>query len=389
MDNIRKSYVFRFLMGLQLFGAVSVPFLLEWGKLDYTRLFGLEMLFVASLAVFQVPTGAFADRHGRKRSIFLGSALVLLGIVLFVSRPDFLVFAVAEVVWGIGNAFISGADDALVYDTLASSRRSGEAKKVFANMDMASSLGIIVAAPVGSVLAGAMILPYPDNYAVPFALTAVPVAAAMALALLFSEEKRAGAAESVLEGSRKGLRLLSGNGRLLALALDWSVVAALAFFMFWLYQPLLRESGIPLAYWGFVAAGFNLLAIGLLGRIDMIDAKLGPGRVISWSALAIGLGYLALLFTREPLVTLPVIFIITSFNIARGPVFRQLINEEVQAGSRATVMSAASMLRDASRFVLYPIIGHITDISLDLSFLFLGVSVLAVILALWLMRPKK
>ncbi len=390
MDNVQKSYLFRFLMGLQIFGAVAVPFLIEWGKLDFTRLFLLEMIFVAAVAVFQVPTGAFADKHGRKRSMFLGSALVLLGIILFVAAPDFRLFALAEAVWGVGAAFISGADDALVYDTLAAGGRSKETKKVFANMDIATSLGIIVAAPIGSLLAGAMLLPYPDNYVVPFALTAVPVAAAMAFTMTIREERHAKPAQGSLLGSSvEGLRVLAGNGQLLALALDWSVIAALAFFMFWLYQPLLAESGVPVAYWGFVAAGFNLLAIGLLGKTEWIDARLGPGTVIVGSGLAIGLGYIALVLTRSPYVTLPVIFILTSLNIARGPVFRQLINDEVPASRRATVTSAAAMLKDVTRFMLYPLVGYMTDLSLNISFAFLGASVLAVIAALYIMQPKK
>ena len=40
--NLRLIYLFQLLKSLQLFGAVTVPFYLEWGGLDYTRMFVLE-----------------------------------------------------------------------------------------------------------------------------------------------------------------------------------------------------------------------------------------------------------------------------------------------------------------------------------------------------------
>ena len=84
--NLRLLYAFQALRSLELFGAISVPFYLEWGGLDYTRMFVLEGAFALFMFVLEVPTGTIADRFGRKWSLvagalFSGAAFMMFGLV--------------------------------------------------------------------------------------------------------------------------------------------------------------------------------------------------------------------------------------------------------------------------------------------------------------------
>ena len=65
-SNIWKMYLLNFLRNLTFFGAVAVPFYLDWAKIDYTKIFILEDTFMFWIFVLEIPTGVVADKFGRK-----------------------------------------------------------------------------------------------------------------------------------------------------------------------------------------------------------------------------------------------------------------------------------------------------------------------------------
>jgi MFS family permease len=69
--------------------------------------------------IAEVPSGALADRFGRRRSLIASSLFQALGYVLWIVLPGFAAFAAGFVLWGIGGALASGAFEALLYDGLA------------------------------------------------------------------------------------------------------------------------------------------------------------------------------------------------------------------------------------------------------------------------------
>ena len=65
--------------------------------------------------VFEVPTGIVADLHSRRTSVLIGCALVGLGLLLQ-AVPLLLAVLAAQIVWGIGSTFTSGATQAWITD---------------------------------------------------------------------------------------------------------------------------------------------------------------------------------------------------------------------------------------------------------------------------------
>ncbi len=68
----------------------------------------------ASYFLFEVPTGAWADTYSRRLSVVLGTAIVGLAFVGEGLLPFFAAIVVCEIGRGIGEAFISGAEDAWI-----------------------------------------------------------------------------------------------------------------------------------------------------------------------------------------------------------------------------------------------------------------------------------
>jgi len=71
-------------------------------------------LMWAIYALFQFPSGVFADRHGERLVVLLALALATVGAVLVAWAPTFLAFALAAVVLGSGAGMYFPAGTALL-----------------------------------------------------------------------------------------------------------------------------------------------------------------------------------------------------------------------------------------------------------------------------------
>ena len=103
-----------------------------------------------SAFVFEVPTGIVADVYSRRLSIIIGYILMGLGFLIEGFFPAFLPILLAQVVWGLGYTFTSGATQAWISDEIG----EGDANKLFLRATQiglfASLIGIGLATLVGA-----------------------------------------------------------------------------------------------------------------------------------------------------------------------------------------------------------------------------------------------
>ena len=117
-NNIHKSYIARFFRDLSFFGAVSVPYFLDWLQVDYTRIFILEAWFIFWIVLLEIPTGVIADKYGRNISLGLGALFFAIDLFMFGTTKNYYVLYLAEFLGALGYALTSGADKAFIYDSL-------------------------------------------------------------------------------------------------------------------------------------------------------------------------------------------------------------------------------------------------------------------------------
>jgi DHA3 family tetracycline resistance protein-like MFS transporter len=80
-----------------------------------------------SAFVFEVPTGIVADVYSRRLSIVIGYVLMGLGFLVEGFFPAFLPILLAQVIWGLGYTFTSGATQAWITDEVG----EADANKLF------------------------------------------------------------------------------------------------------------------------------------------------------------------------------------------------------------------------------------------------------------------
>ena len=116
--NVWKSYVYRFLMNFQLWWPIWVIYLQRSRGLSLTQITLLDTPFFLLIVLFEVPTGAIADRFGRRVSLMIGSTLFAVAIFVFGIADNYPVILVSYTAWGLAQTFQSGADAAILYDSL-------------------------------------------------------------------------------------------------------------------------------------------------------------------------------------------------------------------------------------------------------------------------------
>ncbi len=116
--NIRLLKIFNFLIGFSLFAPLAIIYFSKVSG-SYTlgaSIFGITML---SSAIFEVPTGIWSDRVGRRGTIILGSWARVIAFVLYAIGLSYWWLVAGAILEGLSRAFYSGNNDAFLHETLA------------------------------------------------------------------------------------------------------------------------------------------------------------------------------------------------------------------------------------------------------------------------------
>src|SRR5215510_9578279 len=119
----------------------------------------LAVYFAVSL-LFDVPTGAFADALGRRRSFMLGCLLRAAGFAVYFVSHTYVLFLVAEAIDAVGTTFCNGAVDAWAVDGLDEAGFEGPKHGLFSRISQLSSLGFMASALAGAYV-GAVDIAWP------------------------------------------------------------------------------------------------------------------------------------------------------------------------------------------------------------------------------------
>lgn len=370
--NVRRVYLWKALTSLHFFAGVLIPFFTQWGGIAFHQVLWLQTWFMLCIVVLEVPTGAFADRFGRRRSLFCATVCLIAAVSYYVTHHGFGHFLVAEGLWAAAAAFASGADEALTYDSLKAADETAASKTALTRLSTAEILAISVAAPIGSLVASRFGLRAPLILGLfPFTL-ALGVAATLREPPHEREERR-----SYWQTLTGGAKYFLGHRILRALAFDSITVWAFSFMVIWLYQPRLQELGVPLVLFGFVAAAMTLCQSAVLWNIEAVERWCGgPRRFLVVSATVPGLAFLALSVTQTRWLAAPLFAVVAGLGMSRSAVINNYMHKHVDSARRATVLSAVGMARQMLMAVSYPLVGWAAEKSVSWTFAGLGAVIL-------------
>lgn len=241
-------------------GAIGVviptimPFWIAQG-LSFREIWVLQGVFALTLATCTIPFGYLADARGRKGCLTVGVSLSFFGEVSYLMGDTFAAFLIAEVCMGVGCALVSGADSALLYDTLKA-RGDEEANKRWAGL---AAAGCFFVTALGNIASGYVVM---LGERVPFMVSSAFVALQLALVLLVVEPNvdRDRRLVSVRQLPKVfGFCLQLGSPQLWLIA-AWSVVTVATWLAMWFYPICFKTAGLSVAQQGLVFAFYNVVA---------------------------------------------------------------------------------------------------------------------------------
>ena len=334
------------------------------------------------MALTEVPTGAVADTWGRKQSQLIGMLITTGSILLFALAPAYPLVLLGNSLWAIGITFISGAELALLYDTLRELGKEDQYPKYRARLQAMVLVSIALSGVLGGLIGEYSLVST-------FTITAAIVAVATVLVALLKEPPREPDPETG-ENLKYWQTLGVTFGAIrrhpsLRYALLYSSILPLVggTIQITFMQPHAIAIGLPIAALGLIALG--LRASQFIGSLNAsrIIARLGEWTWLSIAHLITVVGIIALGAFNSVLGI--VLFVIVGFASAvTTPLRESIILRQTPGSVRATILSVDSLIFRVLLAAIGPAIGIFAD-SFGLPSAFIGAGIGVGLLILWLM----
>jgi MFS family permease len=324
----------------------------------------LNLIWAATIFLFEVPSGALADTIGRKKLLVAAALLMVVEMSCLLLAPRnggallFTLCVVNRVCSGLSEACASGADEALAYDSLPENDRAGAWDKLLATTMRWRSVGFVIA----MVLGGLLYDPVPMNRLLPenLHLSAdiahrLPVAVVLGQALVclvislrmiepprHASHDVGGTFRSAFKLTVETARWVFTNPKTLTIVVVGLAIDSIVRNFATITSSYYRLIELPEWTYGFIGA-----ALGLLGWfVPAIATKLN-NRFSTLANLGIAAGVallgLATLVPAWPVYgILPAVLLMTMMGYLGFTVSRAL-HAEADSAKRATVLSVKGL----------------------------------------------
>ena len=139
------------------------------------EIFILKAIYSVAIVAMEIPSGWMADVWGRKKTLLLGSILGSVGFLIYSFSYGFWAFVVAEIILGFGHSFVSGADSALLFDSLKANGKESKYTREEGRITSVGNFAEAIAGVLGGFLA-AISLRTPFYFQFAVAAIAIPAA---------------------------------------------------------------------------------------------------------------------------------------------------------------------------------------------------------------------
>jgi len=355
-SNISKLYAFSFLKMTLFPMAVITLFWKDHIGLSLAQILLLQGIFSLATLLMEYPSGYLSDYFGYRFSLLLASALGVAGWGFYTVADSFAGVLLAEVLLGVSFAFISGADSALLFETLRQQNREGEYARFDGRMTGSAQIG----EAAGALFAGVL---YATAPLLPFFIQVGVWLLALGICRSLREppvQTREIPASHLGEALRTCRLALVDNREMRWTILLSTILGIASFYPVWLIQPFMQQTGVPIAWFGPVWAGANL-TVALFSLLShRFHFRLGDkGMLILFFGLIIA-GYLGLGLGGSVWSCL-FYYLLTAMRGLQGPLLRTRLQNVSRRENRASILSLQSLIFRLLFVATGPLVGHLAD----------------------------
>ncbi|SEA25715.1 Predicted arabinose efflux permease, MFS family [Thalassobacillus cyri] len=350
--NIKILFLSKIFGSIRFIAPVLTLFYFSRG-LDEPQILFVMTFFSVGVLIGEIPTGIFADRFGAKASFLCGSLLGIGSHALLLAAYEPWIFFVSSALTGLAATFFSGADEALIYESLTLSNEQHRMDKAMGQIGSAAFLVSIIVVIIGAFLAKDLT----NEQFQRLILLGVVFMSIEFIFLLFikNPSKQGNYTDHVHSQVKEGFLAIKKNPQVLWMFMNVSLVFIPAAAIFEKFdQKLLVDAGLAVYLIGIVYAvsafsGFvTSHAIGwMTGKISRVTLLFITG-MLAVAALAAVAVFHAYLW-----VVLGMLLVLKVVNAIRYPVYSQLSNDIIPSNVRATTISLLSILDSGFDIIIF------------------------------------
>lgn len=151
-QNIKVLKWFNFFSNFKLYTPIAIIYFSQ-----VTGSFALGMsvfsIVMISSALFEIPTGVFSDKIGRRKTVIWGALAAVLCAIFYAVGGSFWILAIGAIFEGLSRSFYSGNNDALLHDTLAESQNEDQYSESLGKVSTMLEIAVGISAVLGGILA--------------------------------------------------------------------------------------------------------------------------------------------------------------------------------------------------------------------------------------------
>jgi MFS family permease len=352
--NVRLYYLYGFCMEFALWAGIWIKYLIEDRGFELKYLLLMDLPFWGLVAVLQAPTGALADHIGRKRVMAISGVLYAITILGFGFAANYWMLFFDYLLWAVAQSMRSGADSALLFDTLKSGGFEHHYQRIAGR-----GFAISLVATLVSIVAGAFIADV-IGLSLVVKIGALTPLAATAAALLLWEPRADHAERHYWASLTGGMTYAWRHPQVRYTLLIGSVLLAGTFAPVVLVQPFLIQHSVSTGLYGIYQAPLRLATIVAAIVAVRVGLRTGVGGLLLIGCAVIVASYIGL-----ALIDAQVAFALFLFpSVMQGlnrPVIEGYLHTRIPSSQRATVMSVMQLCFALQVMWFEPALGVFTD----------------------------
>ncbi len=354
-NNVRTLYAIRFFHNLIPAYVIERLFWAERGMTIQMVVYA-EIIYAVTVVLLEIPSGIIADRWSRKNMLLVNAFFGCCEFFILVYASSFWHFALAIFLAGVGRSACSGAENALLYDSLLADNNAEAFEKSLGRLNAFDFSAAVIAALSGGLLAGSFDLRL--NYWLSF----LGMLISLCITLLLKEPKIHSKEEkpmAVKEYVKASFTFFKSNIVVCLILLTGVVTGGALNFLDEFWQLYIGEVGVPIVYYGVISSIFLFLRMPGNILAHRLKERWGYKTLLKAVILIFTAGFFYMFFVKN-LSSLVAIFLICLAAGVIDPIIMGYLHHRIDSSMRATIESFQSLGLRAAIIVLGMGFGYIS-----------------------------
>lgn len=340
-ERNRIVYIFDSLFNW-FFIPVGVWIVIWSNHLSFTQISLSTGISLIAGLLFELPSGVLSDLIGHKKTVIIGRLILFLGYLQLFFNHNFLGFVVFQICYQLGESFNSGAQSALMYDSIIEDKVDlSEYKKLESLTYTLCTLGMVISSILGGYL-------YLVEEFLPYTAMIFVSGFGFLLSTLYIQPNRYSHNDLTVSGyikqTKEGIVNIFENKIITLISIFSIVINFVGYLGVWyLYEPRLNAGGWDSKTLAFLVSGTYLIRALASASISKFEKKFGEEKSAIFISLTQVVGSL-LSFIKTPTGSILSVYTRKFSDGFRWPVLLNLQNKNIASKNRATSLSAISLI---------------------------------------------